>query len=240
MTVGDNFMYRLNNVCLECWFSSGRVLQKKVEYLFTEHTYIDHCTYLGFGLLEAPCKHVLHGPLLGIYWLRLRPHFRAPTLEATLLWRRLFIVSMTAAHISPTSFPSNCTLLVYWTSYFNTKWCTHTYYTLHSHPHILHYVTLYYTVSSHYLASSFLPHYVTGWLLSIHCVRYNNFHTHDHVHYHVCVHVRVHVDGYACIVCLCPLLYVSVSMRSCLHSCFCVSFAMFFLTDYYTVHIFNR
>jgi hypothetical protein len=33
------------------------------------------CTYLGFGLLEAPREYVLHGPLLAIYWLRLCPHF---------------------------------------------------------------------------------------------------------------------------------------------------------------------
>ncbi len=25
------------------------------------------CTYLGFGLLEAPREYVLHGPLLAIY-----------------------------------------------------------------------------------------------------------------------------------------------------------------------------
>jgi hypothetical protein len=34
------------------------------------------CTYLGFGLLEAPCKYILHGPLLAIYWPRLCPHSR--------------------------------------------------------------------------------------------------------------------------------------------------------------------
>jgi hypothetical protein len=28
---------------------------------------IDHCTYLGFGLLEAPREHVLHSPSPGIY-----------------------------------------------------------------------------------------------------------------------------------------------------------------------------
>jgi hypothetical protein len=31
-------------------------------------------------------------------------HFREPVLEATLVWRRLFIVLMTAAHISPNIF----------------------------------------------------------------------------------------------------------------------------------------
>ncbi len=81
---------------------------------------IDQCTYWGFGLLEAPCEHVLHGPLLDIYWRWLCSLFEAPTLEAMLLQRRLFIVLMTAAHISPMSLPSNCLLLTNWASYFNT------------------------------------------------------------------------------------------------------------------------
>jgi hypothetical protein len=97
---------------------------------------------LGFGLLEAPREHVLHGPFLGIYGLRLCPLLRAPKLEAMLLRRRLFIVLMTAAHISPNVFFLQLSLAgIYWTSYHNIQQCTHTYYTLHSH--ISYCITLY-------------------------------------------------------------------------------------------------
>jgi hypothetical protein len=75
-------------------------------HLFTIMHIYQTMYILGLGLLEAPREYVLHGPLLGIYWLRLCPHFWEPALEATLDRRRLFIVLMTAGHISPTSFPS--------------------------------------------------------------------------------------------------------------------------------------
>jgi hypothetical protein len=109
------------------------------------HIYVDLCTYLGFGFLEAPPEQFLHGPLLGIYWLRLCPHFGAPMPEATLLRRRLFIVLMTAAHVSPNAFSLQLSLAsVYSTSYYNMQQCTHTYYT--SHLHILYCITLYYMI----------------------------------------------------------------------------------------------
>jgi hypothetical protein len=68
------------------------------------HMYIEQCTYLGFGLLQAPCEYILHGPILGhILTLSLSPflgaHVRSPAFR-----RRLFIVLMTAAHISPNVF----------------------------------------------------------------------------------------------------------------------------------------
>ncbi len=106
---------------------------------------LERTSFLGFGLLEAPREHVLHGPLLGIYWLRLCPHFGATMLKATLLWRRLFIVLMTAAHISPNVFSLQLSLAsIYWTSYYNSQQCTHTYYTLHSH--IVYCITLCYMI----------------------------------------------------------------------------------------------
>ncbi len=150
--------------------SNWRALRKKVEYLFTEHSYIDHCTYLGFGLLEAPREHVLHGPLLGMYWLRLCPHFGAPTLEATLLRRRLFIFLMTAAPISPTSFPSNCPLLAYWASYFNT--ITHAY-ILYITFTFTHLILCYNILHSAHMSILHLHFFHTTWLLLIHYVRYN-------------------------------------------------------------------
>jgi hypothetical protein len=140
-------MYILNNVYLECSFSRERVLWKEDWIFLCKNTdmLIFVCTYLGFGFLEAPREHVLHGPLLGIYWLWLCPHFGAPTPEDTLLRRRLFIVLMTAAHISPNVFSLQLSLAsIYLTSYYNIQQCTHTYYT--SHSHILYCITLYYMI----------------------------------------------------------------------------------------------
>jgi hypothetical protein len=54
--------------------------------------------------LEAPREYVQHGPLLSInYWLRLCPQFGA-RVRSHAVRRRLFIVLMTAAHISPNIF----------------------------------------------------------------------------------------------------------------------------------------
>jgi hypothetical protein len=135
------------------------IAQKRLSISLPECTYIDQCTYLGFGLHEAPREHVLHGPFLDIYWLRLCPHFGAPTLEATLLRRRLFKVLMTAAHISPNVFSLQLSFAsMYWTSYHNKQQCTHTYYTLHFHNLILHYIILHDTLMSilhlHFFCSS--------------------------------------------------------------------------------------
>ncbi len=131
-----------------CWFLSELLEEKRLRFLFTIYTYVGFCTYLGFGLLEAPHEHVLHGPFLGIYWLRLCPHYGAPTLEATLLRRRLFIVLMTAAHISPVFSLQLSLTNIYWTSYYNTQQCTPIYYTSHSHNLILYYITLHNTLTS--------------------------------------------------------------------------------------------
>ncbi len=75
--------------------------------------------------------------------------FRGRALEATLVWRRLFIVLMTATHISPNVFSLPGFLTnVQWTSHYNTRqWQTFTlyitfihtftssYYTSHSYVH---------------------------------------------------------------------------------------------------------
>jgi hypothetical protein len=58
---------------------------------------------LGYLLLVAPREYVQHGPLLSINWLRLCPQFGARVRSHTVR-RRLFIVLMTAAHISPNVF----------------------------------------------------------------------------------------------------------------------------------------
>ncbi len=80
-----------------------------------------------------------------MYWLRLCPHFREPALEATLVRRRLFIVLMTAAHISPNIFSLRVFLTnIQWTSYYNTRQSTYSYHTSHSyihlHPYIIHHI----------------------------------------------------------------------------------------------------
>ncbi len=73
------------------------------KFLFDTHTLLKQRTYLGYLLLEAPREYVQHGPLLSINWLRLCPQFGAHVRSHAIL-RRLFIVLMTAAHISPNVF----------------------------------------------------------------------------------------------------------------------------------------
>ncbi len=73
------------------------------KFLFETHTLFEQCTYLGYLLLEAPRKYVQHGPLLSINWLRLCPQSGA-RVRSHAVRRRLFIVLMTAAHISPNVF----------------------------------------------------------------------------------------------------------------------------------------
>ncbi len=165
-------MYVYWTTCIVSVGLPASILEKGWYISLQQYSCIEQFTYLGFSLLEAPREHVLHSPLLGMYWLQLCPQFGAPTLEAMLLWRRLFIVLMTADNISPTSFPSNCPLLPYWPSYFN-KNNARIHIIHYTHIHTSHIMWHYITWRVHvYLASSFLPHYVAGWLLSIHCVWY--------------------------------------------------------------------
>jgi hypothetical protein len=74
-----------------------------LKFLFYTCTLFEQCTYLGYLLLEAPRDYVQHGPLLSINWLRLCPQFGA-RVQSCAVRRRLFIVLMTAAHISPNVF----------------------------------------------------------------------------------------------------------------------------------------
>ncbi len=73
------------------------------DFLLETSTLFEQCTYLGYLLLEAPRKYVEHGPLLSINWLRFCPQFGA-CVRSHAVQRRLFIVLMTAAHISPNVF----------------------------------------------------------------------------------------------------------------------------------------
>ncbi len=58
---------------------------------------------MGYLPLEAPHEYVQHGPLLGINWLRLCPQFGA-CVRSHAVRKRLFIVLMKAAYISPNIF----------------------------------------------------------------------------------------------------------------------------------------
>jgi hypothetical protein len=73
------------------------------KFLFASHTLSEQCTYLGYFLLEAPREYVQHGPLVSINRLWLCPQSGAHV-RSHAVRRRLFIVLMTAAHISPNVF----------------------------------------------------------------------------------------------------------------------------------------
>jgi hypothetical protein len=100
--------------------------------LWTKRMYWEY-TDLGFSLLEAPCENILHGPLLPIYWLRLCSHSGGRPLEATLVRRMLFIVLMTAAHVSPNVFSLRVANVLR-ISYYNTSI---------AHIHIIHHIHMY-------------------------------------------------------------------------------------------------
>ncbi len=109
----------------------------------------------------SPSEHLLT-PALSPFWgARVRSHT---------VRRRLFIVLMTAALISPNVFPSERSLATY-SNYFikihNDS--TQTYYTSHSYIH-LHFFILHILFTS-----SFLLIFKRGWLLSAPCVRYNKY-----------------------------------------------------------------
>ncbi len=105
-------------------------------FSYDSSLHFEQCTYLGYVLLEAPRKYVLHGPLLSINWLRLCPRLGGPCVWSPAIWRRLFIVLMTAAHIHPTSFPSETFSATYTNYFLSYKHIIHTYYTSHLYAHL--------------------------------------------------------------------------------------------------------
>ncbi len=126
---------------------------------------IELCTYLGYFLLEAPREYVQHGPLLSINWLRLCPQFGA-CIRSHAVRRRLFIVLMTAAHISPNIFSLRNFL-----SNIHGRFLA-----IHSISFILiihHIYTNNYIFYLHdTFTLSFLRIFMAGWLPSVPCVRY--------------------------------------------------------------------
>jgi hypothetical protein len=126
------------------------------------------CTYLGYVLLEAPPEYALHGPLLSINWLRLCPHLVAQV-RSHAVQRRLFIVLMTAAHISPNVFfppkvPQQHTRIIS----YSTSNIIHTYYTSHLYAYLHRFILC-------VLFTYSLPRiFMAGWLPSAPFVRYSD------------------------------------------------------------------
>ncbi len=135
--IGDRYMYILSN---KSWMLAFQwvCLKNQVSLYIDAHILINVHTWLqsSWGISRArpawsPSGHILTPALAP---------FRAPTLEAMLLQRKLFIVLMTAVHISPNIFSLQLSLAnVYRTSYYNIQQCTHTYYTSHLHNLIFYY-----------------------------------------------------------------------------------------------------
>ncbi len=135
------------------------------KFLFETHTLFKQCTYLGYLLLEAPREYVLHGYLLSINWLRLCPQSGA-RIRSHAIRRRLFIVLMTAAHISPNVFSLR--------SFLNNIHVL--FFIIHSPSFILVIHHIQAAVTSFYLHDkstlSFLRVFRAGRLPSVSCVRY--------------------------------------------------------------------
>ncbi len=142
----------------QCWY-----LVKIPLYICTS---FQQCIYFGYLLLESPRKYVQHGPLLSINWLRLCPQFES-RVRIHAIRRRLFIVLMTAAHISPKvfslrNFLSNIHglfLTVHLTSFIS----------------FIHHINMHiYVFNLHdILILSFLRIFMAGRLPLVPCVRYS-------------------------------------------------------------------
>ncbi len=108
---------------------------------------------LGYLLLEVPRKYVQHGPLLSINWLRLCPQSGA-RVRSHAIRRRLFIVLMTAAHISPNVF-----------SLWNFLGNIHVLFSLYIHHHsYLVYITFKQAFTSfYYMIKSLFHFFGSSW-----------------------------------------------------------------------------
>ncbi len=102
-------------------------------HLVKDDTQVLRMYVLGLRSSWGTLQYILHGPLLAIYWLPLCPHSVGRPLEATLAQRMLFIVLMTATHISPTSFPSEHFTPMYRNILLKYSHGTHSYCTSHSY-----------------------------------------------------------------------------------------------------------
>ncbi len=120
------------------------------------------CTFLGFGLLEAPCNYIHHGPLLAIYWLRLCPHFgpravRSHTCPEDAVYSFYDSISYFAQRLFPPSgFSPMCReyLIMIQGNGTHLYYTSHSY--VHSYPHI-------YISFMHTFTSSFLHFFCSLW-----------------------------------------------------------------------------
>jgi hypothetical protein len=133
-------------IYLECW-SPVSMLEERVGYLFTI-MYIYWSLYIlglrsSWGTSRARpawslSRHILT-PALSPYW---GTHARSHALPEEVVYS----LSDSCWHFTQRLFPPTVPYYVYWTSYYNTRQCTHTYYTSQSHN--LYYTTLYHTTNS--------------------------------------------------------------------------------------------
>ncbi len=171
-TVGDNSMYILNNVCLECWFSMGVLCERKLSIslqntsiLISVHTWASvFLMHLASTSCMVPSWAYLDSGSVPIPGTRSRSHAPQEEIVYSLNDSCSHFTNVFSLHLSLASILS----ILLW--YDNT------------YIHIVHYI---YIHTSHimlqsitqwehvHLVSSFLPHYVAGWLLSIYCVRYS-------------------------------------------------------------------
>jgi hypothetical protein len=138
------------------------------KFLFYTHTLFEQCTYLGYLFLQAPREYVQHGPLLSINWLRLCPQ-SGTRVRSHAVWRRLFIVLMTAAHISANVFSlqnSLSNIHVLFLTIHSTSFIS-----IIHHIHTSNCIFYLHDIFILWLLQIFMA----GWMPSVPCVRYNYY-----------------------------------------------------------------
>ncbi len=174
---GISKSYLLSRCCITMWLFcfwdvnqlicnvTTRMVFAVISSLRLVHTLLGQCTYLGYLLLEAPRKYVQYGPLVSLNWLWLFPQ-SGTRVRSHAVRRRMFIVLMTAAHISPNVFS-----LQNFLSNIHVLFLAY----IHRHSYLL-YITFeqyLHPFITRQIILSFLQLLLAGWLLSVSRVRYN-------------------------------------------------------------------
>jgi hypothetical protein len=139
MIVGGKYMYVSNNVYLECWFSMN-MLEKGWISLTILHVYWS--LYIP-GLRSSwgtswACPawslfgHILTPALSLVQGIHARSH--APPEEV------VYSLNDSCSHFTHRLSLQLSLASIYWTSYYNTRQCTHTYYTSQSYKFVLHHI----------------------------------------------------------------------------------------------------
>jgi hypothetical protein len=118
---------------------------------------------LGYVLLEAPCKYVLHGPLLSIYWLQLCPHLGVPRPKPCHPEEVVYSLNDSCSHFTQRLFPPIVPQQHTETIPTVHNNIIHAYYTSHSYTH-LHLLFLHVLFKT-----SLLRIFMAGWLPSAPC-----------------------------------------------------------------------